>query len=181
MTPNKIFDALLVLQYQSGDKKALGILVKRHHNRFCSHANWYLSDLEASKDVVQDCWSIIMNKLRSLRDPNSFSSWAMRIVTRKSIDFLKYNKTKREKLRQYQYTNLEGTNNVEKNTEIVKLPQAIKSLPNNQQIVLRLFYTQEYSLIEISNILEISVGTVKSRLFHAREKLKTILKNIDHE
>ncbi len=176
MTPNKIFDALLVLQYQTGDKKALGMLVKRHHNRFCSHANWYLTDLDASKDVVQDCWSIIMNKLGSLRDPNSFSSWAMRIVTRKSIDFLKQNKTKREKLRQYQYTNLEGTNNEEKNTEIIKLQQAIKSLPNDQQIVLRLFNTQEYSLIEISNILDISVGTVKSRLFHAREKLKTILK-----
>ncbi len=76
----------------------------------------------------------------------------------------------------YQFTNLEGTNNEEKNTEIIKLQQAIKSLPNNQQIVLRLFYTQEYSLLEIGNILDISVGTVKSRLFHAREKLKTILK-----
>lgn len=175
MTPNKIFDALLVLQYQSGDKKALGMLVKRHHNRFCSHANWYLSDLDASKDVVQDCWGIIMNKLGNLRDPNSFSSWAMRIVTRKSIDNLRRNKTKREKLRQYQYTNLEVTYN-EENTEIIKLRQAIKSLPNDQQIVLRLFYTQEYSLIEIGHILDISVGTVKSRLFHAREKLKTILK-----
>jgi len=176
MTPNKIFDALLVLQYQSGDKKALGMLVKRYHNRFCSHANWYLCDLDASKDVVQDCWGIIMNKVGSLRDPNSFSSWAMRIVTRKSIDFLKQNKTKREKLRKYQYANLEGANNEERNTKIIKLQQAIKSLSNDQQIVLRLFYTQEYSLIEISNILDISVGTVKSRLFHAREKLKTILR-----
>jgi RNA polymerase sigma-70 factor (ECF subfamily) len=176
MIPNKIFDALLVLQYQAGDKKALGMLVKRHHNRFCSHANWYLSDLDASKDVVQDCWGIIMNKLSNLSDPNSFSSWAMRIVTRKTIDILRQNKTKREKLKQYQYTNLEGTNNDEKNTEIIKLQEAIKSLPNNQQIVLRLFYTQEYSLFEIGNILDISIGTVKSRLFHAREKLKTILK-----
>ncbi|MGB5499335.1 MAG: RNA polymerase sigma factor [Maribacter sp.] len=176
MTPNKIFDALLVLQYQSGDKKALGMLVKRHHNRFCNHANWYLHDLDASKDVVQDCWGIIFNKLVNLRDPNSFSSWAMRIVTRKSIDYLKQKITKREKLKQYQYTNLEGTKN-EENTEIIKLQQAIKSLPNNQQIVLRLFYTQEYSLIEIGNILDISVGTVKSRLFHAREKLKTIYKH----
>lgn len=176
MSPNKIFDALLVLQYQSGDKKALGMLVKRHHTKFCGHANWYLGDLDASKDVVQDCWGIIINKLGNLRDPNSFSSWAMRIVTRKSIDFLKQNRNKREKLRYYEHTHLEGTTNEEGNAEIIKLQQAIKSLPNDQQIVLRLFYTQEYALIEISNILDISVGTVKSRLFHAREKLKTILK-----
>ena len=175
MTSNKIFDALLVLQYQSGDRKALGMLVKRHHKGFCSHANWYLRDLDTSKDVVQDCWGIIIMKLGNLRDPNSFSSWAMRIVTRKSIDFLRQNKNKREKLSQYQFTNLEGTTNEEKSTEIIQLQQAIKSLPNDQQIVLRLFYTQEYSLVEISNILDISVGTVKSRLFHAREKLKTIL------
>jgi len=176
MTSNKIFDALLVLQYQSGDKKAMGMLVKRHHNRFCSHANWYLSDLDASKDVVQDCWSIIINKINSLRDPNSFSSWAMRIVTRKSIDFLKQNKSKREKLKQYQYTNSVETNIDVKNTEIKKLQQAIKSLSKDQQIVLRLFYTQEYSLLEISSILDISVGTVKSGLYHSRERLKTILK-----
>ncbi len=48
MGPNRIFDALLVLKYQSGDKKALGMLVKRHYNKFCSHANWYLGDLDAN-------------------------------------------------------------------------------------------------------------------------------------
>jgi len=45
-----------------------------------------------------------------------------------------------------------------------------------QQMVIKLFYTEEYSLKEISKTLNISVGTTKSRLFHAREKLKQILK-----
>jgi len=176
MTPDRIFDALLVLQYKAGDKKALGMLVKRHHFRFCSHANWYLKDTDASKDVVQDCWVIIIKKLGNLRDPNSFSSWAMRIVTRKSIDFLKQNKTKNEKLKQFQFSNSEDTVKDDKIGVIIKLQQTIKRLPNDQQIVLRLFYTQDYSLQEISDILDISVGTVKSRLYHAREKIKTILK-----
>lgn len=177
MTSNKIFDALLVLQYQSGDKKALAILVKRHHNRFCVHAYWYLRDMDASKDVVQDCWTIIINKLEKLRDPNSFSSWAMRIITRKSLDFLNQNKSKRERLKQFHQNNLGDTVGEERSTEIDKLKYAIKSLPHNQQMVLRLFYTQEYSLKEISKILDVSIGTVKSRLFHAREKLKSILKH----
>ncbi|EAR00920.1 RNA polymerase sigma factor [Maribacter sp. HTCC2170] len=177
MTSNKIFDALLVLQYQSGDKKALETLVKRHHKRFCSHAYWYLRDMDASKDVVQDCWAIIINKLVKLRDPNSFSSWAMRIITRKSLDFINQNKNKRERLKQFERNNQEENKDEERRTEMDKLKYAIKSLPDNQQIVLRLFYTQEYSLKEIGGILEVSVGTVKSRLFHAREKLKTILKD----
>ncbi len=57
-----------------------------------------------------------------------------------------------------------------------KLQLMIRVLPKDQQVVLRLFYTEEYSLKEISEILEISVGAVKSRLFHARERLKISLK-----
>lgn len=177
MTSNKIWDALLVLQFQAGDRKALGMLVKRHHTKFCSHSYWYLRDIEASKDVVQDCWGIIINKLDRLRDPNSFSSWAMRIVTRKSIDVLNKNKRKRELLDQYIIAKGGATVDDDGNKEIEQLKKAIESLPTDQQIVLRLFYTQEYSLFEIGGILDISVGTVKSRLYHAREKLKTILKH----
>jgi RNA polymerase sigma factor (sigma-70 family) len=64
-----------------------------------------------------------------------------------------------------------------KDDRVPLVQKAILSLPANQQVVLRLFYTEGYSLNEISDILEIAVGTVKSRLFHGREKLKTILKN----
>lgn len=58
-----------------------------------------------------------------------------------------------------------------------KLLRAIPELTNDLQQVLYLFYTDNYALNEISEILNISVGTVKSRLFHARGKLKTIFKN----
>lgn len=176
MNPNKIFDALLVLQYQSGDKKALSLLVKRHHTKLCRHSYWYTHNLDASKDIVQDSWSIIITKLGSIRDPNAFGSWAMRIVTRKSLDFLNRNKNDREKLAGYRSTphNLDAEE--DKESDLIQLENAIKLLPNDQQVVLRLFYTEEYSLKEISTILEISIGTVKSRLFHAREKLKAILK-----
>ena len=177
MTSNKVFDALLVLQYRAGDKKALGLLVQRHHKKFCSHAYWYTHDYEASKDIVQDSWGTILKKLDNLRDPNRFSSWALRIVIRKSLDFLNKNKDNREKSKQYHQSRDESIYIVEENPDLERLKKAIKDLPIDQQIVLRLFYTQEYPLREISDILDISEGTVKSRLFHAREKLKTILKS----
>ena len=63
----------------------------------------------------------------------------------------------------------------------IDLLKAIQSLSINQQMVIRLFYVEEYSLKDISDTLKISVGTVKSRLFHAREKLKLILKNRNYE
>lgn len=176
MTSRKVFDALLVIQYQSGDKRALELLVNRHHRKLCRHSYWYTHNLEISKDIVQDCWGIIIHKLGGLKDPNTFGSWAMRIVTRKSLDSLNKNTYHREKLKTYRAEHGEDGDEEERKSKIQKLQHAIPRLPNNQQVVLRLFYIEDYSLIEISGILEISVGTVKSRLFHAREKLKTILK-----
>lgn len=176
MTAEKVFDALLVLQYRSGDQKALNILVKRHHQRLCKHAYWYIRDIDASKDVVQDCWGIIIAKLKFLKDPNTFGSWAMRIVTRKSLDFLNRKKRKREKLKTVR-PDIDDDNTIEeKEIQIKKLKKAMVQLPQDQQIVLRLFYTEAYTLNEIGTILGISVGTVKSRLYHARERLKLFLK-----
>lgn len=176
MTTKKVFDALLVLQYKSGDNKALGMLVKRHHRRFCRHAYRYTHDINSSKDIVQDCWDIIINKIARLKNPNAFESWAMRIVTRKSLDFVNKKVREREQIK-----TLPLLDNAEPDEEhsktLERLQRAIFVLPEGQKVVLSLFYTQEYSLKEIADILEISIGTVKSRLFHAREKLKKILKS----
>jgi len=172
---DKIFDGLLVLQCQSGNKKALSLLVKRHHQRLCAHSYRYTKDAEAAKDVVQESWSTIIKKLGSLKNPNSFGSWAMRIVTRKSLDFLNQYRQNRERLKSFQHSSAITEELEEREKTIKRLQEAMRSLPKDQQIVLGLFYRENYSLKEISNILEISTGTVKSRLYHAREKLKSIL------
>ncbi len=174
--PSKIFDGLLVLQYRSGTKKAFSLLVSKYHNKLCKHSYWYTYDIDASKDIVQDCWGIVINKLADLKDPNRFGSWVFRIVTRKSLDFV--NKRKRElgKRQEYGLNYTEVDAEEENDIAIQKLLKGIQTLAHEQQVVLRLFYIENYALKEISGILEISIGTVKSRLFHAREKLKIILK-----
>ena len=62
-----------------------------------------------------------------------------------------------------------------------KLLNAIQDLPKGKQDIIRLFYVEEYSLKEISSFLQIPIGTVKSRLFKAREKLKSIMKSYSYE
>lgn len=175
--PDKIFDGLLVLQFKAGNQKAINFLINRHHKKLCKHAFWYTYDIDASKDIVQDSWTIIINKLDTLKDPNLFGNWAFRIVTRKSLDYVHKQKRESVKLREYYETSISLESDVDDETEIPKLLKAIQSLPKDQQAVLRLFYRENYSLKDISNIHEVSIGTVKSRLFHAREKLKTILNN----
>ncbi len=171
----KIFDGLLVLQVKAGDKKALNRLVERYHLKLCHHAMFYSHDMATSQDIVQDSWNVILRKINSLSDPNSFGSWAFKIVTRKALDYANRAAYERDKLKVFRTYSPTAEEGKTKERNLNRLQEAIGTLPRDQQIVLRLFYTAEFSLDEISGILEIASGTVKSRLYHAREKLKTIL------
>lgn len=172
-------DASLVVAYQKGDKKVIPILVKRWHMLFCKLAFFYVKDADVAKDIAQESWIAIMDKISDVKDPEKCKSWAISIVNRKAIDWLR--KSNREKVKLQSVFN-ESTNNnleVEKedNVKVKKqLMLAIEKLSLHQQQVIKLFYGQGYSLKEISELMNTTVGNTKSRLFHAREKLKTILK-----
>lgn len=180
-TTEYAFDGLMVLEYQSGNKKSLSILVKRHHKRLCYHAYRYTNDIEASKDIVQDAWGVIIKKMGTLKEPNSFSRWTTTIVTRKSLDYLKTIKMRGSAIPSNLEEPIAMNEEVDSAQRVVKVLMAIQELPHDQQMVLKLFYTEEYSLKEVSEILGIAVGTTKSRLFHAREKLKQIVKSQNNE
>ncbi len=178
-------DAKLVIDFQNGDQKAINELVKRWHKTFCKRAYWLVKDADVAKDIAQDSWSVIINKIEGLEKPESFASWSLRIVCNKCIDWL--NKQSRNKkhlknLKQEQVANIDEDDILdEKSILKSKLMDAFKILPKHQQVVLQLFYKEEYSLKEISKSLNISVGTTKSRLFHGREKLKQLLKQYNYE
>ena len=176
-TDNHI-DAELVRAFQSGDQKAIAQLVKRWHFKFCKKAYWVVNDANLSKDIAQESWQTIMDKLHTLQKPCSFKSWALRIVYSKSIDALRQQSKKRVQETDLSTSQVAANDDYKvENAEMKEaLLKAIKRLPEQQQSVIRLFYTESYSLKEISKLLNISVGTTKSRLFHAREKLKKTLR-----
>jgi RNA polymerase sigma factor (sigma-70 family) len=177
---SRIFDGLLVLRFRTGDKKALGILVRKYHGKLCRHACWYTGSKESAKDVVQDSWQKIILKIGQLEDPDKFGSWAMTIVRRKALDYTAGLRTGRsDQLRLQPENSAEAAGEEDLQADrIAFLKTAIRRLPGEQQEVLRLFYTENQSLIEIGLILEIPVGTVKSRLYHAREKLKSLINEL---
>ncbi|MEC3908583.1 sigma-70 family RNA polymerase sigma factor [Tamlana sp. 2201CG12-4] len=172
----------LVIDYQSGKLEALPLLVKRWHKYFCEKAFWIVKDPDVAKDIAQESWTVIINKIENLKKPECFGSWASRIVYTKSLDWINTNKRLQKSLETYkqEQVNIENEGDDEDNIKI-KLLEAIKTLPDAQQVVIKLFYVEDYSLKEIGEILNISVGTAKSRLFHAREKLKQILKIRNYE
>ncbi|WP_159439357.1 RNA polymerase sigma factor [Tenacibaculum agarivorans] len=170
---SKEIDAELVSAFQSGDNKAFVSLVKRWHVSFCKLGYWYVKDVDLAKDIAQESWIIVYNKLQKLEDPKKFKNWAIRIVNRKAIDFLRFQKKIDKKNEEYkntfQVTTEDSTSNNEVKNQLLK---EIKKLSIEHQEVLQLFYVESYSLKEISTLLRISLGTVKSRLFYGRELLK---------
>ena len=170
-------DAKLILDYQSGKSSAFIVLVKRWYVRFCKLAYFYVKDRDVAKDVAQESWTVIYHKLTELKDPYKFKSWAISIVNRKAIDFLRIEQREHKRMKEYQFTiseNSEEKEVVEDEVEAI-LSKEIKKLSIEHQQVLQLFYVQNYSLKEIAAVLDISVGTTKSRLFHAREQLKKVV------
>lgn len=171
-------DGFLVQQFRRGDSTGLHLLVKRYHRIFCERAFWITKDKAIAKDIAQESWLKIMDKLHTLKEAERFKSWALRIVYTKSIDNLKNQNRNRVQIKTVEKFGIEVQQNTDDPNQIhLELLQSINKLSKEKQDIIRLFYTEEYSLKEISSFLRIPVGTVKSRLFKAREKLKTILKN----
>jgi len=116
----------------------------------------------------------------TLRNSNRFGSWALTIVTRNAVDFLKRKNKSITELKDYYRFNQkipETEVKTDKEKKIAKLLKSISKLPEDQGVVLRLFYLESYSLYEISTITGVSMNTVKTRLFRAREKLKKTIKS----
>jgi len=181
---DKISDASLIEHYLSGDQKSLLILVKRWHQTFCNLAYWYTKDTDSAKDIAQECWTIIVKKLHTLEDLTKFKRWSTSLVKRKAIDWLRAKNRERMKLLSFYQEGKQSSiseDDHQRASQKLLLLQGIQQLSTEQQYVIRLFYVQNYSLKEIAEILKISPGTAKSRLFHAREKLKSLLKKQNHE
>lgn len=182
MKTDQNIDEKLVKAYRSGDKKALAVLVKRWHKLFCDKAYWLVKDKDAAKDIAQDSWTVIIHKIESLKDPKQFKFWAYRIVCNKATDWLRLKSKSQKQSIGYEFE-IKSEDKVYSDNEKLKLrlSNAIKALPNNQKMIVQLFYIESYSLKQISDLLNISIGTAKSRLFHAREKLKATLKHKYYE
>jgi len=176
-TTKEIEQELLVLQAQSGDRKALHQIVECWHPRLLRHALFLTKRSEVAAEAVQDAWISVIKSLRQLRDPASFKAWVFRIVQNRAMDLMRRESRKRSALVNMvnQSAVAETRPRNEKAFDSNTLRAAIESLTSELQNVLRLYYTEEMSVKEVSHVIGIAEGTVKHRLFRARQQLKTLL------
>ncbi|MEQ8425459.1 MAG: RNA polymerase sigma factor [Cyclobacteriaceae bacterium] len=171
----EIFSEWLVIGCQQGDKKAFELLVKQWQPKVIRQAQWHSKDGRAAKDISQETWTSVIKGINTLKDPARFPVWLHQIVFRKSADWIR----SKQKERKINVEEVKASLHSEEYDDSDKVNQVLKNLQElegDQKFILTLFYLEERNLIEISEILAIPVGTVKSRLFTAREQLKKRLK-----
>lgn len=142
-----------------------------------AHATRLLGNAEQARDAVQDAWVEILRGIPALRDDRAFPAWAYRIVTRRcarTISRLQRDRKMAEHVRTTQDTACPDTAGNTSDARTVR--QALRALPPGHAATIALFYLEDMSVAEVAAALDIPAGTVKTRLMHARDKLRNILK-----
>jgi RNA polymerase sigma factor (sigma-70 family) len=171
----RLIDELLVLRCQEGDSAAFEELVGRWQERLWRHAWRLTEDDDAAWDVLQEAWIGISRGIRGLADPAAFPGWAYRIVSHKCRDWLR-RRRRRRRLEELYGTEAETLHDRRREErEYATLHEALEQISRPDRAILSLRYEDEFDTAEIAAILEIPEGTVKSRLFYARKRLKKFL------
>lgn len=168
-----LFDELLVVMVQQGDRSALDQLHRRWDDRLVRAAYRFTGDRDSARDLAQECWIGIWRGIGGLRNPSRFRSYAFAILHRRGSDHLRSRISERATSAAADRSN-SGVQAPEQG-EALALNQAFGALPADQRLAAHLHFVEGLTLAEIAAVQRIPEGTAKSRLFHARRKLKAAL------
>ena len=181
-------DTELVSRARENDMAAYDELIRRYQERVYATVYHMTSNHDDANDLVQESFIKGFRALKSFKGDSSFYTWIYRIAVNRTINFLK----KRGRRSFLSLNDLDS--NVENNPELVslvsentprrdagltelqeKLNEAMQKLSEPHRMVVVLHDIQGLSHDEISGIMECNVGTVRSRLFYARQQLQAHL------
>jgi RNA polymerase sigma factor (sigma-70 family) len=167
----QIFDEMLVLYAQAGRREALDRLASRWRPRHFAHARRLLGSNDRAADAVQDAWVSIVRSIWRLNDPTRFAAWSYAILTRRCQDMMRSAAHAHEMPL--------DENRVEdmpvEHSSVHDVQAGLNSLSPDQRSAIALYYRDGLTVFEIAEALSIPVGTVKTRLFHARRTLRRYL------
>lgn len=173
----RILDEYVVVCARQGDRAAVDLLARRWQRRLAAHAWRLLGDVELAKDAAQEGWIEILRGLASLQDERAFPAWAYRIVSRRcarQIRRLAGDRQLHQELAAQAETRAPAAS-ADHGAELNELRKAIRLLPREQRAALALYHFEGLSVAETAVALDVPAGTVKTRLMHARRKLRAIL------
>jgi RNA polymerase sigma-70 factor (ECF subfamily) len=173
-TTDRILDEFLLASARAGDRKAFDLLARRWQKKLVAHAWRLLGDAEGARDAVQEGWIEIVRGLGKLQDDRAFPVWAYRIVSRRCAGQIGA-AVRRRRLAAAAEADLPEAETTGCGTDRERLHAAVRALPEEQRAAIALFHFEELSVAEVAVALDVPAGTVKTRLMHARRKLRAAL------
>ena len=145
-----------------GDREAFATLVVRYQRPIYNAAWWVLRNAEDASDVAQSVFLKVAERLDDYDPQYRFFSWIYRIAVNESLSMLRRN----------------GHEEPLDDELSARIRSAVMSMATNDRTVLMLRHFSELSYLEIGQILDLDEKTVKSRLFEARQRLRSLLPDL---
>ena len=175
-------DFILIRSFNSGNEKDFERLMNLHKDKVQNLIFLTLNDSELVDDISQDVFISVYKKLNDFRFESKFTTWLYRITVNKCRDYLR-----KKKVRSIfvpikdTHENIHSTG-IAQDIDIPKLVRgAIERLPDKLKVPLLFRDIDGFSYKEIADKLDCEVGTIKSRIFRARESLKALLEPYQKE
>ena len=188
-------DLELVKRAQGGDEAAFRSLVDRHQRRAFAIALGLVRHEQDARDIVQDAFLRVHKSLGSFQGSSSFFTWLYRIVTNLAIDLVRRPGRNTDELEEERQrtsspghggdqpdpmwvSKIDGADPVDvlRRKELAaRMRTAIDALPSYHKAVILMREVEGLSYEEMAEAMQVSKGTIMSRLFHARQKLQKAL------
>jgi RNA polymerase sigma-70 factor (ECF subfamily) len=165
-------DALLAVRCQLGERAAFDELIARWHEPLWRYLRRLSSSDDTARDLAQDTWLRVFRGITRLREPERVRPWLFGVARNVAMEQL------RSQYSQMPHSDVDLDSiaaevpDVNLEEEFATLEAGLESLPIVERETLTLFYLRELSLEEIAGVVEVPLGTVKSRLFRARRMLR---------
>ena len=165
---------LLVLRCQAGDERAFARLMTDFGGKTLRYLRGLVGD--DADDVQQDVWLTVYRSLHTLGNPGAFRTWLFRTTRHRALDCLRRRKREREliddvPLEQVAVAEDEPLERIDDSI----LDAALDAMPPPQREVMLLRYRDDLSYAEIASVVGCPIGTVRTRLFHAKRRLYELL------
>ena len=164
-----------VLQAQSGSHEALNELFRSVQEPLFRYIVSLVRDQHLAEDILQEVFIRVYRKLRWLQEPKAFRAWTYQIASREAFRYLNRERRWSDQIRDEATLTALPANDPEREfpRELIEsLPQLVGNLSPASRAVVVLFYLHELSLVETAAVLDIPVGTAKSRLAYGLESLR---------
>jgi len=174
----KLSDEQIISRIISGDKNLFAVIVDRYQTRLLRYANYLIHNEDEAQDVVQDSFISAYKNMNSFNTKRVFSGWIYRIVHNKAMNSVRNKWRILPILPDFDWP---SGQDLEKEIIDKEQKEMIKNCLNNLKIKysepLALYYLEEKSYREISDILRIPEGTVAIRISRAKKLMKNICEN----